>query len=56
MVSGAGLAALGAIITGVSYGTAIGGDTQVVTLGLMAVGDWNFLRGLYGWAKQQGRH
>jgi hypothetical protein len=56
MLSGLVLTALGGIITGATYGSASSGDANVVILALLAVGDWNFLRGLYGWARQQGRH
>jgi hypothetical protein len=56
ILSGFGLTALGGIITGATYGSAGGGDTHMVILGLMAVGDWNFLRGLYRWTRQQSRH
>jgi hypothetical protein len=56
MLSGLGLAALGGIITGVTYAAASGGGTYVITWGLIAVGGWNFLRGFYHWVRQQGRY
>ena len=56
MLTGLGLAALGGIITAVTYANASGGGMYVVTYGLFIVGGLNFLRGLYYWFKQQGRY
>ena len=52
MVSGGGLAALGLIITIVTYIMAAaseGGGHFVITYGLILVGGGNFLYGLVGW-------
>jgi hypothetical protein len=56
ILSGFGLTALGGIIAGATYGSASSGDANLVVLGLLAVGDWNFLRGLHRWTRQRGRH
>ena len=58
MVGGLVLAAIGGIITLATYQMAEGGGTYYVAWGLMAVGGWYFLRGLFklgrGGAAQTG--
>jgi hypothetical protein len=54
MLGGLALAAIGAIITGITYQMAGGDGTYVVAWGLMAVGGWYFLRGLFRALRGQG--
>jgi len=47
MAIGVGLAAIGIVITAVTYSAASHGGTYVVAWGAMAVGAWRFLLGLF---------
>jgi hypothetical protein len=56
MLAGLGMAALGGLLTlGSQSGASENGGTYYVFTGLMAFGGFNFLRGLYFFAKEQGR-
>ena len=51
---GIGMVVLGGIITLVTYATASGGGTYVITTGLFVVGGINLIRGIYYQIKYRG--